>query len=169
MKNPVGQLAITALLALVVLTACSGGSPPDYAEQVGHIMQAHLSEFALANDALAACAPTSRDALADCGADVVLALDRYERVSSVHMEKWGAELQPPEEALQFHVLTLELFQLRFAAFHTIRRQVKGLTENPSKRITPMMTENAAQVADQFFRADRLVVRILAEARKLGWD
>ena len=104
MRNPLGQLAITALLALVVLVACSNDRQPDYAEQVDHVMDAHYNEFAIADaafDDLLACMPQAltEPAFIDCNADLVVALNRYERVSLVHMEKWVAELQPPRRGV----------------------------------------------------------------------
>ena len=100
MRNPLGQLAITALLALVVLAACSNDSLSDYSGQGDHVIDAHYNESAIADaafDDFLACIPQalSEPAFMDCSADFVVALDRYERVSLVHMEKWVAELQPP--------------------------------------------------------------------------
>ena len=117
MKNLLRQLTtIAALLVLMVLTACSNDRLSDYSEQMNPIFQAHSDEFALADDALddvMACAPTLNELVfTDCGTDFVVALDRYERAASVHIDKWVFELQPPDEALLFHELTLELFQLR---------------------------------------------------------
>ena len=174
MRNPLGQLAITALLALVVLVACSNDRQPDYAEQVDHVMDAHYNEFAIADaafDGLLACMPQALNepAFIDCNADLVVALNRYERVSLVHMEKWVAELQPPDEALRFHELTHEMFQLRLHAFNSMRALSKDLVEDPSLETIEMYAGDVGRSADQFDRADRLLVRILAEARKLGWD
>ncbi len=85
----------------------------------------------------------------------------------MHIDKWVLELQPPDEALPFHELTLELFQLRRAAFYTMRSQTKDLMEDPSLAIEATYIADLERVADQFDRADRLLIRILAEARKLG--
>ena len=173
MKNPLGQLAITALLALVALAACSGNSLSDYSDQVDHVMDAHYNEFAIADaafDDFLACMPQalSEPAFIDCNADFVVALNRYERVSLVHMEKWVADLRPPDEALRFHELTHELFQLRLHAFNSMRALAKALGEDPSFETIEMHAGEVERSADLFDRADRLFVRILAEARKLGW-
>ena len=179
MKNSFSQLAaIAALIALMVLTACSNDRLSDYSEHMNPIFQAHSGEFALANDALddmLACAPTVGELMfTDCGTDFIAALDRYERSTAVHMNTWVLELQPPDEALLFHELTLELFQLRRAAFYTLRSQTKDLMdlmEGPPVRNVAAyvagMEQTAERAADQFDRADRLLPRILAEARKLG--
>ena len=169
MKNLLRQLTtIAALLVLMVLTACSNDRLSDYSEQMNPIFQAHSDEFALADDALddvMACAPTLNELVfTDCGTDFVVALDRYERAASVHIDKWVFELQPPDEALLFHELTLELFQLRRAAYYTTRSQTKDLMEDPSLAIEATYIENFERVADQFDRADRLLIRILAEAK-----
>ena len=171
MKHSLRQLtAIAALLALMVLTACSNDKLSDYLEQMNPIFQAHNDEFALAGDAfddLIACATTLGElVLTDCGADFVVALDRYERAVSVHVDKWVLELQPPDEALLFHELTLELFQLRRAAFYTLRSRTKDLMEDLSLAIEATYIADLERAADQFDRADRLLIRILAEARKL---
>ena len=172
MKNLLRQLtAVGALLVLMALTACSNDSLSDYSEQMNPVFQAHSDEFALANTALdnmAACAPTLGElVLTDCGADFVAALDRYERAASAHIDRWVLELEPPDEALLFHELTLELFQLRRAAFHTTRSLTEDLMEDPLLAIDTTYVAGLERVADQFDRADRLLVRILAEARRLG--
>ena len=174
MKSPLGQLAITALLALVVLAACSNDSLSDYSDQVDHVMDAHYNEFAIADaafDDATACMlqAFSEPAFMDCSADFVVALDRYERVSLVHMEKWVAELRPPDEALRFHELIHEYFQLRLHAFNSMRTVTGALMEAPSFETIEIYAGEVERAANLFDRADRLFVRILAEARKLGWD
>ena len=161
-------------MALVVLAACSNDSLSDYSGQVDHVIDAHYNEFAIADaafDDFLACIPQalSEPAFMDCSADFVVALDRYERVSLVHMEKWVAELQPPDEALRFHELTHQLFQLRLGAFQIVRAVTEALMEAPSFETIAVYAGEVERAADLFDRADRLFVRILAEARKLGWD
>ena len=172
MKNLLRQLtAIAALLVLMMLTACSNDKLSDYSEQMNPIFQAHSDEFALANDAfddMIACVRTlDEPVFTDCGADFVVALDRYERAASGHIDKWVLELKPPDETLLFHELTLELFQLRRAAFYTMRSHTKDLMEDPFHALETTYIADIEWAADQFDRADRLLIRILAEARKLG--
>ena len=62
-----------------------------------------------------------------------------------------------------------MFQLRLHAFNSMRALSKDLVEDPSLETIEMYTGDVGRSADQFDRADRLLVRILAEARKLGWD
>ena len=174
MRNPLGQLAITALLALVVLAACSNDGLSDYSDRVDHVMDAHYNEFAIAvavwDDSLACMLQAlSEPAFIDCNADFAVALNRYERVSLVYMGEWLLELQPPDEALRFHELVYEMFQLRLRAFNSMRDLVKDSVENPSLETIEMHSGEVERGADRFDHADRLFVQILAEARKLGWD
>ena len=173
MRNPLGQLAITALLALVVLAACSSDGLSDYSGQVDHVIDAHYNEYAIADaafDDFLACIPqASEPEFVDCNADLLVALNRYGEVSLVHMEEWVAELRPPDEALRFHELVHEMFQLRLHAFNLMRALTEGLVEDPSLETIETYTGEVERAADLFDRSDRLVVRILAEARKLGLD
>ena len=173
MRNPLGQLAITALLALVVLAACSNDGLSDYSDRVDHVMDAHYNELAIAKaafDDFQACTPqTLIVAFVDCNADFAVALNRYERVSLVYMGEWLLELQPPDEALRFHELTHEQLQLRLGAIQIMRAVTEVLMEDPSLETLEMSAGDVERAADLFDRADRLLVRILAEARKLGLD
>ena len=174
MRNPLGQLAITALLALVVLAACSNDGLSDYSDRMDHVMDAHYNEFTTAGAAFDGFLVCMRQALGepefvDCNADLLVTLNRYGGVSLVHMEEWVAELRPPDEALRFHELVHEMFQLRLHAINLMRALTEGLVEDPSLETIELYAGEVERAADLFDRADRLFVRILAEARKLGLD
>ena len=80
MRNPLGQLAITALLALVVLAACSNDGLSDYLDRVDHVMDAHYNELAIADaafDDFQACTPQALivPEFVDCNADFCCRLE----------------------------------------------------------------------------------------------
>ena len=75
----------------------------------------------------------------------------------------------PDEALRFHELTHEQLQLRLGAIQIMRAVTEVLMEDPSLETMEMSAGDVERAADLFDRADRLFVRILAEARKLGLD
>ena len=160
---------VLTLLTLMVLTACFNGRS-DYSKQMNPVFQAHIDEYALAYDALddmIACTPTPIDLMLDCGADYLLAVERYEKAASEHIDQWVLGLHPPDEALPFHELVLELFQLRQAAYYTTRVQFEEFMRNPSIATDAAYIAQLERAAGQFDRADRLLIRIYAEARKLG--
>ena len=80
------------------------------------------------------------------------------------------ELQPPDEALRFHELTHEhASSFAWVQFNLMRAVTEVLMEDPSLETMEMSAGDVERAADLFDRADRLFVRILAEARKLGLD
>ena len=96
------QLAITALLALVVLAACSNDGLSDYldrvdhvmdAHYVDHVMDAHYNEFTIADaafddfQAYVPHRPSSYPSSLIVMLILLVALNRYERVSLVYMER----------------------------------------------------------------------------------
>ena len=177
-------MAVRKFWVAVVMTmlslACSNGGLSDYLEQAEPIFEEHGDEYALVSDALdVLIACTDYPATTECSATDLLdasdryvaALDRYERVASVYMEKWVAELRPPDEALRFHELTYELFQLRRTAFYTTRFRMEQVMEYPSlayeETYVATFSADMQRSIEQLDRSDRLVIRVLAEARKLG--
>ena len=64
---------------------------------------------------------------------------------------------------------MNIFQLRLHAFNSMRIVTGALMEAPSFETIEIYAGEVERAANLFDRADRLFVRILAEARKLGWD
>ena len=170
-------LFIAIATSMTMLAVACSNSLSDYSEQMNPIFQEHMDEYALVDDALddnldamANCLSTPRCNLVDLQddhEDLITAFDRYERIAVVHMDKWVLELKPPDEALEFHELTLELFQLRHNAIVKWKLSAEELFEYPRVVFNQRYKDDIESIGEQLARADRLLIRILAEARELG--
>ena len=171
------KLVVIVAVMTVLTVACSNGLS-DYSEQMNPSFQEHLDEYALVDDALddaldamGSCLSAANcriDDFLDNLADLNVALSRYERTAVVYMDKWALELQPPDEALQFHELTFELFQLRLNAMIRFKSWNQDVSASPNSLIfAPTYRDEMESISEQLGRGDRLFIRILAEARKLG--
>ena len=155
-------------MVMTVLTvACSNGLS-DYSKQMNPILQEHTDEFLFVIDAynaLIACLDSP--AMTECSFDdFATYLDRYELLARIHLEQW-VELEPPDEALQFHELVLEVLQLRYHGSRRWKLTIYEFIESPSVLLDEDYLAELESIRELLDRADRLVIRILAESRKLN--
>ena len=173
MKNPVGQLAITGLLALVALAACSSDALESYWEETTPLWLAHFQQSYVVHRASledAECTEILGDRYAfDCARGQLIALEWYDRVAGEHLAAWSWEprLQPPEEARWFHTGAGDYFRLSRVAH---RRQAELLAQaiaNPSYAASPSWLWEAEQMLDQHQQADDLFSWLMEEGWEIG--
>lgn len=179
MTNNVGAglKATASLLALVILVviACSrSDSALDrYSESMNPVLQHHLDLFTVDFAAILSAVDTDLEAVNsadDFDAEAALQLiDTFAfdlRSLSTEMslvaQDWQL-LEPPERAVEFHKLVLEVMQKRITSVD-LTRVGYGLLAEVQVEASADMIQDAVELSNE---ADRLFVDVLAEARKLG--